>query len=147
MSSEFAIYVEDLSKTYTVPVREAGLRAAVSSLFRSKTREVRAVDHISFKVKPGEVVGFLGPNGAGKTTTLKILSGLLYLTSGQAENFVTAFKKDLPMDRLSCHRFLANQFRLWRHALAYQWVVRLRDYLHGTPLAEAGSRDPAQEAL
>ena len=56
---------------------------------------------------------------------------------GQAENFVKAFKKDLSMDRLSCHRFLANQFQLWRHALAYQWVVRLRDYLHGTPLAEA----------
>ena len=37
------------------------------------------------------------------------------------------------MDRLSCHRFLANQFRLWLHALAYQLIVRLRDYLQGTP--------------
>jgi hypothetical protein len=46
---------------------------------------------------------------------------------------VKAFKKDLAMDRLSCHRFLTNQFRLWLHALTYQLIVRLRDYLQGTP--------------
>lgn len=56
-----------------------------------------------------------------------------YVDRGQAENFVKAFKKDLAMDRLSCHRFVANQFRLWLHALAYQLIVRLRDYLDGTP--------------
>ena len=56
-----------------------------------------------------------------------------YVDRGQAENFVKAFKKDLAMDRLSCHRFLANQFRLWLHALAYQLIVRLRGYLQGPP--------------
>ena len=44
-----------------------------------------------------------------------------------------AFKKDLAMDRLSCHRFLANQFRLFIRALAYVLILRLRDYLCGTP--------------
>src|SRR6266536_286727 len=78
------IHVADLRKTFVVPVREAGLRAAMRSLFRRKTREVRAVDGISFDIAAGEVVGFLGPNGAGKTTTLKMLSGLLYTTSGEA---------------------------------------------------------------
>lgn len=78
------VRVTDLSKTFSVPERDAGLRAAVRSLFHRKTRAVRAVDAISFEIGPGEVVGFLGPNGAGKTTTLKMLSGLLYPTSGQA---------------------------------------------------------------
>jgi len=78
------VRVTDLSKTFSVPEREAGLRAAVRSLFHRKTRAVRAVDAISFEIGPGEVVGFLGPNGAGKTTTLKMLSGLLHPTSGQA---------------------------------------------------------------
>src|SRR6266436_3896210 len=81
---EPAIRVRDLRKTFRVPVREAGLRAAVKSLVRRESREVQAVDGVSFEIEPGEVVGFLGPNGAGKTTTLKILSGLLYPTSGEA---------------------------------------------------------------
>jgi ABC-type uncharacterized transport system permease subunit len=77
------IEVRDLRKTFVVPVREAGLRAAVRSLVRRDHHEVRAVDGISFVIEPGEVVGFLGPNGAGKTTTLKMLSGLLYPTGGE----------------------------------------------------------------
>ena len=79
-----AIDVKDLRKTFNVPVREAGLRAALKSLVRRESREVRAVDDVGFEIEPGEVVGFLGPNGAGKTTTLKMLSGLLYPTSGEA---------------------------------------------------------------
>jgi ABC-2 type transport system ATP-binding protein len=58
--------------------------AALGSLFRRRYKTVRAVDEISFNIALGERVGFLGPNGAGKTTTLKILSGLLHPTSGQA---------------------------------------------------------------
>jgi len=82
--TEPAVRVAGLNKTFLVPEREAGLRAAVKSLVRRQHREVRAVDGISFELQHGEVVGFLGPNGAGKTTTLKMLSGLLYPTSGEA---------------------------------------------------------------
>src|SRR5215207_3581023 len=56
----------------------------MKSLIRRRHREVRAVGDIAFEIDQGEVVGFLGPNGAGKTTTLKMLSGLLYPTSGEA---------------------------------------------------------------
>ena len=81
--TDSAVHVAELRKIFDVPEREAGLRAATKSLVRRKTREVKAVDGISFDIEPGEVVGFLGPNGAGKTTTLKMLSGLLYPTRGR----------------------------------------------------------------
>jgi ABC-2 type transport system ATP-binding protein len=77
------ISTSSLSKHFQVPTREAGLKAAVASLFHRQFRTVKAVDAISFEICPGEVVGFLGPNGAGKTTTLKMLSGLLHPTGGE----------------------------------------------------------------
>jgi ABC-2 type transport system ATP-binding protein len=82
--SEHAVVVDRLEKVFDVPERDPGLVAATKGLIRRKTREVRAVDAISFTVDQGEVVGFLGPNGAGKTTTLKMLSGLLHPSGGDA---------------------------------------------------------------
>ena len=79
------ITVDGLGKTYVVPEREGGIRAAIGSLARRRTRDVHAVAGVSFVVEPGEVVGFLGPNGAGKTTTLKMLAGLLHPTTGTAD--------------------------------------------------------------
>ena len=77
-----AVHVDGLSKVFHVPVRQAGLGAAVRSLVRREHRDVVAVDRVGFDIAPGEIVGFLGPNGAGKTTTLKMLSGLLHPTDG-----------------------------------------------------------------
>ncbi len=78
------IAVCDLTKVYRVHERDAGLAAALRSLAKRKYRDIRAVAGVSFEVAVGEIVGFLGPNGAGKTTTLKMLSGLLHPTSGEA---------------------------------------------------------------
>ncbi len=78
------IHISNLCKTYVVTERESGILASLQSLVHRTTEEIPAVDGISFDVEAGEIVGFLGPNGAGKTTTLKMLSGLLYPTSGEA---------------------------------------------------------------
>jgi ABC-2 type transport system ATP-binding protein len=76
------------------------LAGAIRGLWRREYEEVRAVDRISFQIEEGEFVGFLGPNGAGKTTALKMLSGLLNPTSGEAKvlGFVPWERRD-PMKR------------------------------------------------
>src|SRR5262245_43139989 len=74
-----------LSKTYRVAQKKEGLRGALRALFRRQVKEIRAGEDVSFTIEPGEMVAFLGPNGAGKTTTLKMLSGLIYPTSGTAQ--------------------------------------------------------------
>ena len=81
---EQTVHVDELRKVFDVPEREGGLRAAAKGLVRRRMRKVEAVAGVSFDIEPGEIVGFLGPNGAGKTTTLKMLSGLLYPTDGEA---------------------------------------------------------------
>jgi len=79
---EKTILVDHLIKNFEVTVKKPGLTGAFSTLFSPQKKAVRALKDISFSVGKGELVGFIGPNGAGKTTTLKVLSGLLYPTSG-----------------------------------------------------------------
>ncbi len=79
---ERVILIDKLVKEFVVNTKEPGFFAGIRSVFRPKKKRVLALDNISFSVDEGELVGFIGPNGAGKTTTLKILSGLLYPTSG-----------------------------------------------------------------
>ncbi len=77
------ISIKNLKKYYSVYQKEPGLMGSFKSLFKRKYSQVKAVDDISFEIEEGELIGFIGPNGAGKTTTLKVLSGLLYPTSGK----------------------------------------------------------------
>ena len=81
---EAVIEVRGVSKVYRTYRKEAGLLGALKGVFRREYEEKRAVDGVSFTVGAGECVGFLGANGAGKTTVLKMLSGLLEPTSGEA---------------------------------------------------------------
>lgn len=78
------IEVENLTKTFQTSKTAPGLMGAVRGLWKREYSEVVAVKNVNLRVEEGEFVGFLGPNGAGKTTTLKMLSGLLYPTSGTA---------------------------------------------------------------
>ena len=79
------IVVENLVKTFEVAERQAGMWGAVRGLVHRTHRTVRALDGISFELKPGELVGYIGPNGAGKSTTVKTLAGILVPTSGRCE--------------------------------------------------------------
>ena len=79
------IKVRDLRKVFRVHRKEPGLAASVRSLFRRNWVEKEAVTGSSFDVKEGEIVGLIGANGAGKTTLVKMLSGIIHPTSGEAE--------------------------------------------------------------
>ncbi|HYO25697.1 MAG TPA: ABC transporter ATP-binding protein [Lacipirellulaceae bacterium] len=79
-----AIEIRGLSKSYRVYQKKEGLGASLRGLFRREYRNVDAVRAIDLTVERGEFVAFLGPNGAGKTTTLKLLSGVITPTAGDA---------------------------------------------------------------
>jgi ABC-2 type transport system ATP-binding protein len=79
-----AIEVQQLTKKFRTYKKKEGFWGGVSGLFRREYQTTEAVSSVSFAIQAGELVGFLGPNGAGKTTVLKILSGLLYPSSGTA---------------------------------------------------------------
>ncbi len=79
------IEVDGLAKTFRSRERSAGLSGSLRSFIAPRYREREAVKHISFALEPGEVLAFIGPNGAGKSTTIKILTGILYPTSGKAQ--------------------------------------------------------------
>ena len=121
-----AIHIERLCKNYEVHQKEPGLAGSFRSFFRRKFQIVTAVKDVSFDIAPGEIVGFLGPNGAGKTTTLKVLSGLLYPTSGTVDvlgftpqerkaaflksiTMVMGQKQQLAWDLTPADSFLVNQ--------------------------------------
>jgi ABC-2 type transport system ATP-binding protein len=115
-----SIVVERLGKTYVVPEREGGLKAALGSLVHRKTREVHAVSDVTFTIEPGEVVGFLGPNGAGKTTTLKMLSGLLHPTAGEATVFgFTPWQRE--------HAYLRRMALVMGNRNQLQWDIPVVD--------------------
>ncbi len=77
------IELKNISKTYRVVKREAGLKNATKSFFKREYEEIHALNDISFKINEGEMVGYIGPNGAGKSTTIKIMCGILTPDSGE----------------------------------------------------------------
>lgn len=76
------IEVENLTKAFKIPQKDPGVGGAVKNLFAPKFQSKTAVDQITFRLDPGEIVGYIGVNGAGKSTTIKMLTGVLMPTGG-----------------------------------------------------------------
>lgn len=84
MEQKIAIQAMHLTKTFRVKEKSKGLKGSLQSMRKPTYKEIKAVDDISFCVAEGEILAFIGPNGAGKSTTIKMLTGILYPTKGEA---------------------------------------------------------------
>ena len=129
------IEVENLTRVFRTYKKQPGFWGGVKGLFKREFEETRAADNVNFSIKEGELVGFLGPNGAGKTTTLKMLSGLIYPTSGSAR--VAGFD---PSKRENAYRrlfalVLGQKNQLWWDLPAVESFHLLRA-IYGLPPAE-----------
>jgi ABC-2 type transport system ATP-binding protein len=80
-----SIEVHNLQKTFQTKHKAAGMSGSVHALFKPQYNSVEAVRNLSFQMESGELLGFIGPNGAGKSTTIKMLTGILHPTSGEAK--------------------------------------------------------------
>jgi ABC-2 type transport system ATP-binding protein len=79
-----AVTMRDLRKTFQTKRKQPGLLGSLKAVVKPEFQTVEAVKGISFDLEPGELLAFIGPNGAGKSTTIKMLTGILYPSSGQA---------------------------------------------------------------
>lgn len=79
------IKLHNISKTFKVRKRDAGIKEAIKMLFSKSFQEIKALDNISFEVNSGEIVGYIGPNGAGKSSSIKIMCGILVPDSGECQ--------------------------------------------------------------
>lgn len=142
-----AIEIKGLTKSFRVYQKPEGLRAAVAGLFRRRYRHVEAVRGINLTVSPGEFVAFLGPNGAGKTTTLKLLSGVLTPTSGEARVL-----GHIPWRRENRYRrrfalVMGQKNQLWWDLPAAE-SFRLHQHIYSLPRTEfERTRDELAEML
>jgi len=124
---DFAVQTRELRKTYVNVKKKPGVSGGIRALFSRERVEVEAVKGIDLEIRMGELVGFLGPNGAGKTTTLKMLSGILHPTSGEASvlGFVP-FQRNPQMLR-QIALVMGNKQQLWWDLPAYDSFVVLRE--------------------
>ncbi|WP_233449194.1 ABC transporter ATP-binding protein [Levilactobacillus suantsaii] len=77
------IQAKDASFNYISYTKGTGLTGTLKDFFKRNTKKIPAIENLTFSINPGEVIGLLGPNGAGKTTLIKMLTGILPVSSGK----------------------------------------------------------------
>jgi len=110
-----SIEVNQLQKTFQSKHKAAGLAGSMRALFRPEYNSIEAVRRLSFEMEPGELLGFIGPNGAGKSTTIKMLTGILHPTAGDAK--VLGFVPWKDRQKLAYHigTVFGQRPQLWYH--------------------------------
>src|SRR5512143_2719780 len=110
-----AIEVKNLTKTFRQKRKAAGLSGSFRSLFRPEYTSIEAVRGLSFEMEAGELLGFIGPNGAGKSTTIKILTGILFPSGGEAK--VLGYTPWKQRQKLAFHigTVFGQRPQLWYH--------------------------------
>jgi viologen exporter family transport system ATP-binding protein len=110
-----SIEVRQLQKTFQSKRKAAGLSGSMRALFRPEYTSIEAVRSLSFQMEAGELLGFIGPNGAGKSTTIKILTGILHPTAGEAK--VLGFIPWKERQKLAYHigTVFGQRPQLWYH--------------------------------
>jgi ABC-2 type transport system ATP-binding protein len=110
-----AIEVTNLQKTFQSKRKSAGMSGSVRALFKPEYSSIEAVRLLTFQMEAGELLGFIGPNGAGKSTTIKMLTGILHPTSGEAR--VLGFVPWTERQKLAFHigTVFGQRPQLWYH--------------------------------
>lgn len=134
MSSVNIIEIKHLSKTFKIKEKEKGFKGSLKSIFKPKYKIKKAVNNLSLTVKKGEVIAFIGPNGAGKSTTIKMLTGILTPTKGEA--IVTGINPAKQRKKLAYKigTVFGQKEQLWTHLTPYDnfkffgAIYDLKDY-------------------
>lgn len=114
-----AIEATNLSKTFRIRQKEKGMKGSLKAVLHPRTTLVKAVDHISFQVKEGEILAFIGPNGAGKSTTIKMLTGILYPDGGHVEVLGIDPSKKRKQLAYEIGTVFGQKEQLWTHLTPY----------------------------
>ena len=124
-----AISVKNLNKVFTYYEKKEGFQHSLKNLLVRKQKTKEAVKNISFDIDSGDIIGFLGPNGAGKTTTLKMLSGILYPTSGEVHVLGYCPWKRQKEFNMKYSMVLGQKSQLWPDLPASE-TFRLNQYIY-----------------
>lgn len=124
-----AISVKNLNKMFTYYEKKEGFQHSLKNLLVRKQKTKEAVKNISFDIDSGDIIGFLGPNGAGKTTTLKMLSGILYPTSGEVHVLGYCPWKRQKEFKMKYSMVLGQKSQLWPDLPASE-TFRLNQYIY-----------------